>query len=55
VIRAYNIVSADCFRDFSDRMTPAAIIPMHAPEEAIEELGGQEPLWRDLDRAVVYG
>jgi len=38
VIRAYNIVSADYFRDFSDRMTPAAIIPMHTPEEAIEEL-----------------
>jgi hypothetical protein len=38
VIRAYNIVSADYFRDFSDRMTPAAVIPMHTPEEAIEEL-----------------
>jgi predicted TIM-barrel fold metal-dependent hydrolase len=38
VIRAYNIVSADYFRDLSDRMTPAAIIPMHTPEEAIEEL-----------------
>src|SRR5690242_182023 len=25
VIRAYNIVSADYFRNFSDRMTPAAI------------------------------
>ena len=35
VIRAYNIVSADYFRDFSDRMTPAAVIPMHTPEEAI--------------------
>ncbi len=38
VIRAYNIVSADYFRDLSDRMTPAAIIPMHNPEEAIAEL-----------------
>ena len=38
VIRAYNIVSAEYFRDFSDRMTPAAIIPMHTPEEAIDEL-----------------
>jgi hypothetical protein len=38
VIRAYNIVSADYFRDFSDRMTAAAVIPMHTPEEAIEEL-----------------
>ena len=38
VIRAYNIVSADYFKDLSDRMTPAAIIPMHTPEEAIAEL-----------------
>jgi predicted TIM-barrel fold metal-dependent hydrolase len=38
VIRAYNIVSADYFRDLSDRMTPAAIIPMHTPDEAIDEL-----------------
>src|SRR3982751_2744505 len=38
VIRAYNIVSADYFSAFSDRMTPAAIIPMHHPEEAIAEL-----------------
>src|SRR5262245_35047940 len=38
VIRAYNIVSADYFRGLEDRMTPAAIIPMHSPEEAVEEL-----------------
>ncbi len=38
VIRAYNIVSAEYFRDLKDRMTPAAIIPMHTPEEAIAEL-----------------
>jgi predicted TIM-barrel fold metal-dependent hydrolase len=38
VIRAYNIVSAEYFRGFEDRMTPAAIIPMHTPEEAIAEL-----------------
>src|SRR5580693_8653759 len=38
VIRAYNIVSADYFRPFADRMTPAAIIPMHTPDEAIAEL-----------------
>jgi predicted TIM-barrel fold metal-dependent hydrolase len=38
VIRAYNIVAAGYFRDLGDRMTPAAIIPMHAPDEAIEEL-----------------
>jgi predicted TIM-barrel fold metal-dependent hydrolase len=38
VIRAYNIVSAGYFKDLADRMTPAAIIPMHSPEEAIDEL-----------------
>ena len=38
VIRAYNIVSAGYFEKLSDRMTPAAIIPMHHPEEAIAEL-----------------
>ena len=36
--RAFNTFSADHFRDFSDRMTPSAIIPMHTPEEAIAEL-----------------
>src|SRR5579884_453896 len=36
--RAYNIVTAEYFGPFADRMTPAAIIPMHTPEEAIEEL-----------------
>jgi predicted TIM-barrel fold metal-dependent hydrolase len=38
VVRGFNIVTADYFRDFSNRMTPAAVIPMHTPEEAIEEL-----------------
>lgn len=38
VIRGYNIVTAEYFRGLEDRMTPAAIIPMHTPEEAIEEL-----------------
>ena len=26
------------FGEFSDRMTPAAAIPMHTPQEAIDEL-----------------
>ena len=38
VIRAHNVVTAEYFRDLGDRMTPAAIIPMHTPDEAIEEL-----------------
>jgi hypothetical protein len=36
--RAFNVYTADCFREFADRMTPAAIIPVHTPDEAIEEL-----------------
>ncbi|HXG19891.1 MAG TPA: amidohydrolase family protein [Methylomirabilota bacterium] len=36
--RAFNIFTADFFRPFADRMTPAAVIPMHTPDEAIEEL-----------------
>ena len=38
VIRGFNIVSADYFAKLSDRLTPAAVIPMHTPDEAIAEL-----------------
>ena len=33
--RAFNMYLADHFREFSDRITPAAIIPLDTPEEAI--------------------
>jgi len=36
--RAFNLYHARIFREFSDRMTPAACIPMHTPQEAVEEL-----------------
>jgi predicted TIM-barrel fold metal-dependent hydrolase len=36
--RAFNMYAARQFGEFSDRMTPAATIPMHTPDEAIEEL-----------------
>ena len=36
--RAFNIVTAEHFADYADRLTPAAVIPMHTPEEAIAEL-----------------
>jgi len=49
VIRAHNIVTADSFHNLSDRMTPAAIIPMHTPEEAIAEL---EYVTRELGSKV---
>ena len=36
--RAFNMYVAHQFGEFSDRMTPAAAIPMHTPEEAVDEL-----------------
>jgi predicted TIM-barrel fold metal-dependent hydrolase len=36
--RALNIMKAELFGEFSDRLTPAAVIPMHTPAEAITEL-----------------
>jgi predicted TIM-barrel fold metal-dependent hydrolase len=36
--RALNQMKAETFRGFEDRMTPAALIPMHTPAEAIAEL-----------------
>ena len=36
--RAFNAYSADLFRDYKDRLRTAAVIPMHTPEEAIDEL-----------------
>jgi len=38
VCRAYNVIVAEQFAAFSDRLTPAAIIPMVTPEEAVAEL-----------------
>ena len=38
VYRAMNMLYADMFKDVSDRLTPAALIPMHKPEEALAEL-----------------
>jgi predicted TIM-barrel fold metal-dependent hydrolase len=38
ICRAYNVFTAEQFRELSDRIIPAAIIPMYTPEEAIEEL-----------------
>ena len=36
--RAFNIYQAELFDPYKDRMTPAALIPMHTPEEAVAEL-----------------
>ena len=36
--RAFNIYQAELFEPLKARMTPAAVIPMHHPEEALAEL-----------------
>ena len=36
--RAFNVYQAELFEPLKDRMTPAAVIPMHDPDEAIGEL-----------------
>ena len=36
--RAYNKYVADTYGPYSSRMTPAALIPLHNPEEGIEEM-----------------
>lgn len=38
VCHAYNEYAAEFFADHADRLTPAAVIPMHDPEEAVAEL-----------------
>ncbi len=38
VIRGFNVVTHDYFKDLSDKLTPVAVIPVHTPDEAIEEL-----------------
>lgn len=35
---AYNAYIADCYAEFGDRMIPAAVIPLHTPQEGIAEL-----------------
>jgi predicted TIM-barrel fold metal-dependent hydrolase len=36
--RALNQLNADIFREYADRMTPVAVVPMHSPTEAMAEL-----------------
>ena len=38
VIRGFNTVTFDFFKGLEDRLTPVAVIPVHTPDEAIEEL-----------------
>jgi hypothetical protein len=36
--RALNLYNAEQWRPYRDRVTPAAVIPMHTPDEALDEL-----------------
>jgi predicted TIM-barrel fold metal-dependent hydrolase len=36
--RAINHYNADIYRPYADRFTPVAVIPLHTPQEGIEEL-----------------
>jgi predicted TIM-barrel fold metal-dependent hydrolase len=36
--RAFNLYTADQFKGLGDRLTPAAVVPMYTPQEAVEEL-----------------
>lgn len=36
--RAFNMFTADQFKGLGDRLTPAAVVPMYTPQEAVEEL-----------------
>lgn len=36
--RAFNHYNADIYRPYADRLTPVAVIPLHTPQEGIEEL-----------------
>ena len=36
--RAFNVYQAELFEPLKDRMTPAAVVPMHHPDEAIAEM-----------------
>ena len=38
LVRAYNVMAADMFRPFADRLIPAAVIPLQTPSEAVEHL-----------------
>ena len=37
-VRAYNSFYAELYRPYADRLTPAALMPMDTPEEAVDEL-----------------
>ena len=59
--RALNMFHAEFYGEYSDRMTPAAVIPTHTPEEAIEdteyaikELGLKTIVISHVDRPIPW-
>jgi predicted TIM-barrel fold metal-dependent hydrolase len=51
--RAFNVFCADHFGPYADRLTPAAVIPMHTPDEAVQAL---EHAVRELGlKVAVFG
>ena len=60
VCRAQNMMMADMYRGLEDRLTPAAVIPCHTPEEAVAELdfvvgelGFKVPMFANLVRRPI--
>lgn len=50
ISRAVNVMNAEVFRPYAQRMTPAAVVPVHTPQEAIEEA---EYAVKDLGMKVI--
>jgi len=54
-VRALNVMSAEMFAPFADRMTPVATIPTFTPNEAIEELEEIKDFLKDPARFQAVG
>ncbi|MDR1425230.1 MAG: amidohydrolase family protein [Azoarcus sp.] len=51
--RALNHYNADLYRPYADRLTPVAVIPLHTPQEGIDELEFAHSL--GLKTAIIPG
>lgn len=54
VCRAFNKFTADYYGEYSDRMTVAASIPLHTPEEGIAELEHAKSLGHKVAQIPAY-
>src|SRR5262249_24948665 len=48
VVRAYNLMVADMFRPYADRLIPAAVVSLDTPAEALEQLEDARALGHKL-------